>query len=398
MKHAILCFLMFGVLRLSAETADRGAGGGDEAEWAETAGTEGMPVSVIEEEFWHAADVVSLDVEASSDVFLFGRDRVEIDGTYHQDLWAAGRQVEFRGVAHDDVRLAAAEFLTVDGEMTGGTLRAVSGQNLLVNTNAVVRGTAHFTASRNLTLNGDFTGNVFASGGRIILAARIDGDLTLNSTDISVMPDSRITGTLYYRGARAPQMPSGVLDTEPVALETPESGLNLWGEYLWMIRGIQFFSSFVIGLLMVRFLPRYTGNCVETVLKMHPQCMFLGLMTTLIFGVMGYFLMVSVLGLGVGIFLLILLGILFYTGKIVLALALGALVVKHREPLTFFRLSLGLLVGLVLLYGLFSLPWIGTTLWFIASCWGMGGMIHGIRASQRVLKLEIPPELRENSP
>ncbi|MCC5843877.1 MAG: hypothetical protein JJU05_06460 [Verrucomicrobia bacterium] len=353
-------------------------------------------ITVLETEFWHVGDEVFLDVEAKADVFLFGRDLVEIDGTYHQDLWAAGRRVEFRGVAHDDVRLAAAEFLTVDGEMTGGTLRALSGQNLLVNTNAVLRGSAHLTATRNLTLNGDFIGNVTASGSRIIVAARVDGDLTLNGSEITVMPGSRISGTLFYSGDRPPHLPQGVIDTDPVAVVLPESGGDFLGQYVWMIRAIQLFSSFVIGLMLVRFLPRFTGNCVETVLKLQPQCMFLGLMTTLLLGFTGYFLMVSVLGLGVGLVLLTVLGLLFYSGKIVLALALGALVVKHREPLTFFRLSLGLLVGLVLLYAAFSLPWVGTTLWIIVSCWGMGAMVHSIRNSQRVLKLEIPPDLRED--
>jgi cytoskeletal protein CcmA (bactofilin family) len=352
--------------------------------------------TVIAEEYWYAGDEVSLDVEAKADVFLFGRDAVETDGVFHQDLWAAGRRVEFRGVAHDDVRLAAGEFLTVDGEMTGGTLRAVSARNLLVNTNAVIRGTAHLTATRNLTVNGEFTGDVSATGASIIFAAQVDGDLTLLGNSITVMPGSRVTGTLFYRGDRAPHLPHGVLDTEPVALPEAEGGEGLLGQFFWMLRVIQVFSAFVIGLLMVRFLPRFTGNCVETVLKMQPQCMFLGLVTTLILGGMSYLLMVSVLGLGVGIFLLMILGLLFYSGKIVLALALGALVVKHREPLTFFRLSLGLLVGLVLLYSVFSLPWIGTTLWMIASCWGMGAMVQGIRNSQRVLKLEIPPHLRED--
>ena len=354
------------------------------------------PITVMEKEFWHAGDEVFLDVEAQADVFLFGRDAVETDGIYHQDLWAAGRRVEFRGVAHDDVRLAAAEFLTVDGEMTGGTLRAISGQNLLVNTNAVIRGTARLTASRNLTLNGDFTGDVIASAPRIIVAARVDGDLTLNGGEITVMPDSRITGTLFYSGDRPPHLPNGVSDSDPVGLPPTEQPDSVWREYLWMIRLVQLVSSLIIGLLLVRFLPRFTGNCVETVLKMQPQCMFLGLVTTLVLGLMSYFMMVSVLGLGAGIFLLASLGLLFYCGKIILALALGALLVKHREPLTFFRLSLGLLVGLVLLYGAFTLPWVGLTLWMIASCWGMGAIIHTIRASQRVLKLEIPPNLREN--
>ena len=359
---------------------------------------EEIPVtpSRLESEFWHAGDEVFLDVEAQADVFLFGRDRVEIDGIYHQDLWAAGRRVAFRGVAHDDVRLAAAEFLTVDGKMTGGTLRAFSGQNLMIDTQTVVRGTSYLTASRNLTLNGSFTGNVTASGSRIIVAAQVDGDLTLRGGEITVMPGARITGTVFYSGERPPHLPKGVTDTVPVALDLPQSAGNPLAEYRWMIRAMQFFSSFVLGILLVRFLPRFTGNCVETVLKLQPQCMVLGFFTTLLLGFTGYFLMVSVLGLGAGLFLLIFLGLLLYSGKIILALALGALVVKHREPLTFFRLSLGLLLGLLLIYGAFSLPWIGSALWVIVSCWGMGAILHAIRNSQRVLKLEIPPNLRED--
>ncbi|MCC5850739.1 MAG: polymer-forming cytoskeletal protein [Verrucomicrobia bacterium] len=353
-----------------------------------------LEIQNFSEELWWIRDEIVLKADAKKDVFALAN-LVDLDGEYADDVWAAGRRVTFRGHAADDVRLFAAEVLTFDGVAEGG-LRAISSGNMLVNTNSVVTGTTVLSAGRNLTVNGIFHGDLSASAPRLVLDAQVEGSLTLQSQDVTILPTSRVGGNLYYQSDTRPNAPDGVVAGEWIQVE-PDTGLqDTLRQWRWTLRVVQLFTAFVIGLLMVRFLPRYTGYCVETMLKLQPAALMLGFFSTVVMGMCGYFLLLSVVGTGVGLFVLLLLSLLFYCGKIIAALALGATLVKHKVPLTFFRLAGGLFLGLLVLYALFAIPYAGTTLWVLVSSWGMGAMIQTIRNSQRVLKLEIPDDLRED--
>lgn len=353
-------------------------------------------VQEFSEERWIVQDEIILVADAKQDVFALAN-LVDLDGIYADDVWAGGRRVTFRGHAADDVRLFAAEVLTFDGIAEGG-LRAISSGNMLVNTNSVVTGNAVLSAGRNLTVNGTFHGDLRASAPRLVMDVQVEGSLTLQSQDVTILASSRVGGNLYYQSNTRPNAPDGVVAGEWIQVE-PDTGMqDTLRRWRWALRGIQLFTAFVVGLVMVRFLPRYTGYCVETMLKLQPSALLLGLFSSVVMGLCGYFLLPSVIGTGVGIIILLILFFLFYCGKIIAALALGATLVKHKVPLTFFRLSGGLFLGLAILYGLFALPFVGTTLWVLVSSWGMGAMIQTIRNSQRVLKLEIPDDLREDTP
>lgn len=346
----------------------------------------------VTEELWRSGDTLSLEVEARRDVFLFGN-HVEIDGRYHADLWAGGRRVTFRGVGADDVRLFSSEFLTFDGIIQPtGSLRGISLGNLLVNTNAVIRGPARLTTARNLTLNGSFDGPLTLSAGRLVFSARVNGDVHLTSSDVVIMPGSRITGNLIVHNPEPLSVPEALVGGEIFHQPLDPDTIGIPASWIWWFRIFQIINGFILGLLMVRFLPRFAGNSVEILLQFQPQTLLLGLLTALFLGLAGFALLASRMAAGAGILLLGALTFLGLAGHLLVALALGALLVRHRQPLTFFRLALGLLAGLFLLQGLFALPWIGGSLWFITAATGLGAAINTIRNTQNPLKLDIPAE------
>ena len=344
-------------------------------------------------ETWRAGDQVRLHLEAEDDVFLFAN-TLELRGRFRHDLWAVGRRINVKADAQSNVRLIASEVLTFDGTVERG-LRAHALGNMLINTNTVVRGHTVLSSSGTLTLHGHYEGDVDVSAPRLVIDAHIAGSLILQSPETTLLPGTRIDGNLYHRSERPPPIPKSVVAGDIIAIEPAEGLEDTLQKLRWQLRMIQVLTSFAIGLLMVRFLPRFTGHCVETMLKLQPGSLMLGFLTTVLFGITIFLLAASQVGIGISIVLGMILFLLVYTGKIIVALSLGAMIVKHRAPLTFFRLALGLLVGLLALQALFAAPAIGTTIWMLVSCWGMGVMIQNIRDSQRVLKLEIPEKLRD---
>lgn len=334
-----------------------------------------------------------LDLVARREVAAWGN-TVEMEGEYHEDVWGGGRRVTFRGHAQRDARLFATEVLKVDARVDGG-LRAHAMGNLLVNTNTVVSGHTVLSARESLTLNGAFTGDVRATAGRVVVDARVGGSLVLNAGETVILPGTRIEGDLLYETESAPGIPPGVVQGDVSRLVHADSTFeDALARLHWQVTGALFLTCFVSGLLLVRLLPRFAGTCVENTLVLNAGTLVLGLVTTGTFFLGGLLLLPTHMGTGLGFLFLGLLCLLVFTGMLVSALSLGTLLVKHHSPLTFFRLSFGLLAGLVVLFGLLFLPWVGFPLWFLLSTWGAGAVVRTIRDSQRVLKLEIPENLR----
>lgn len=366
--------------------------------WFSMHGAETTPEDPPENEihlntFFQERDL-RLDVVALREVAAWG-DTVDMEGAYHEDVWAGGRRVGFRGHALRDARLAALEVLMVDARVDGG-LRAHSMGNLLVNTNTVVRGHTVLSAREALTLNGEFSGDVRATAERVVVDAKVRGTLTLHALETVILPSTRIEGDLLYEMENAPGVPAGVVQGQVARGTRPAPTLeDALARLHWQFMGVLFLTCFVSGLLLVRFLPRFAGTCVESTLLLHGGTLVLGLVTTGLLFLGGLLLLPTQIGTGLGFLFLGLLGLLLFTGTLVSSLSLGALLVKHHSPLTFLRLSFGLFAGLALLFSLMFLPFLGPTLWFLLSAWGAGAVVRTIRDSQRVLKLEIPENLRD---
>jgi cytoskeletal protein CcmA (bactofilin family) len=329
---------------------------------------------------------------AHEDFFTIANE-VSLSGQFKDDLWAAGRNVRFSGSVDANLRLYAVEILTVDGPV-GGNLRAVTSTgNLLLGADTVVKGDAHLFSSKRITVNGRVEQDLSVQASKVVIDAEVLGNLTLRAEEIQLLPGTRIHGDLIHYSTQSLPLPQGVevlgerrqVPPEPSALE---STVRQWK---WGLLAIQFITSCILGVLMLRILPRFTGQNVDLVLHYRNPSLSIGLLSLVLFGLAGYFLLPSLLGTGVGLFLLLITGLLFYLGKIVVGFAIGLSILRQKTDLGFGRLALALILGLLVLYSSYTIPYIGTPLYVMTSCWGMGAMLTSIRNSQRVLHINLPP-------
>jgi hypothetical protein len=268
---------------------------------------------------------------------------------------------------------------------------------LLINTNAVLKGNAVLTAGKRATIKGRVEGDLWVEAASITIEAEVMGNLILKSKNIQLLPGTVIRGDLLNRSDAELPIPEGVKvlgERKQITDEATEfeQSLNQWK---WMFLGLQFISAYIIGLILLRVLPRFTGQNVDLLLHHRKPALTIGLLAFIILGFSGYFLLVSVLATGVGIFLLLVTGLMFYMGKIMVAYAIGLLILRQKTDLSFGKLALALFIGLVVLYSAFSLVYIGSMLYIMVSCWGMGSILTNIRNSQRVIKIEVPPTLKK---
>jgi len=362
-------------------------------------GLVGAQAEELTGETWRLLEgTVAFDGLAQDDFFALGNE-ITLSGEFKDDVWAGGRFITVSGTIDEDLRLLSLEMLTVDGTV-GGNLRAISSiGNLLINTNAVVKGNAVLTAGKRATVKGRVEGDLWIEAPNATLEAEVLGNLTLKAATIQLLPGTIIHGDLLNRSKQSLPIPQGVEvrgERKQITDEaTPfEKNVQQWK---WMLLGLQFLSAYIIGLIFLRVVPRFTGQNVDLLLHHRNPALTIGLVSFLVMSFSGYFLAASVIGTGVGIFLLLVTGLMFYTGKIMVAYALGLLILRQKSDLSFGKLALGLFIGLVVLYSTFTLAYIGDMIYFMTSCWGLGSIIISIRNSQHVIKLEIPPSLKKHS-
>jgi len=322
-------------------------------------------------------------------------------GEYQGDLWIYADSIHFTGAAEDDVRMLSAERLSIEGPIKGNLSAAALAGNILVSTNAVVEGDVRLQGGKRITLSGTFKRDVTVSALNVVVQGDIDGTLTVDAPQIQLLPGTRIGGDLISTHSRDLPIPEGV---ELVGIQKQEQNFqSLFEEqmrrWFWWLLAIQLVSALLVGILLLRLVPRFLGQAVDLAVGFRGTSIGVGALTLLVGGSAGILFFDTRIALGTGLFLLTVTGLLFYTGQIVMALALGATLLRSKKGFSFARLSLAMLLGLFILSVLFSVAFIGLGLYILVSCWGMGALVLAIRNSQQVIRTEIPPNLqRTDSP
>lgn len=342
---------------------------------------------------------IELEGVLEGDTFLLANE-LSLNATFTEDVWTAGRKIEFTGETRDDLRVAALEVVSIDGTVDGSATLISSVGNVVLSTNAVIGADAVLQAGKRITLNGEIKGDAWVEAPRIVMSGRVDGDLIVKSRDLQLLPGTTIGGDLVNRGTQPLPVPDGVtvLGERRQIQETPSEFAGSLQQIQWMIRGIQFITSLAIGLAMLRLFPRFTGQNVDLLLNRQGPLVSIGVLAFLALTLVGYFLLFSVVGTGIGLFLLLITGLLFYTGKIFVAFLIGMLVLRQKTDLAFRKLSLAYLIGLTVLYTVSMIPYIGGTIYILTSCWGMGAMLVSLRLSQQGIHLHVPSSTTHETP
>lgn len=344
-------------------------------------------------------DRIDLNTPVAGDAFLLAND-VTLSGTFSEDVWAAGRKIDFSGVAQDDVRVMGMELVKLNGAV-GGDVRMISHMgNVVLSTNAVVAADAILQAGKRISLNGQVKGNVWAEAPRIVVDGQIGGNLTVKGKNIQFLPGAVISGNLINLGSQPLPIPKGVtvLGERLQETEAPSELASSLKQLGWALRILQFVTAALIGLLMLRVFPKFTGQNIDLLMSRQGPLLTIGLFSFIVLLLSGYVLLFTVIGTGVGLFMLLVTGLLFYLGKIVTAYVIGLVLLRQTSDLAFGKLALALILGLVVLYTFSAIPYIGGSLYLLASCWGMGAMLVSLRISQKALHFHIPSSTPPHTP
>jgi cytoskeletal protein CcmA (bactofilin family) len=328
------------------------------------------------EDLYIAGSNVTVAAEAEGDVSAAGG-HVTIENSVNNDVMAIGGTVTLRARVKDDARLAGGE-VSVSGEV-GDELLALGG-TVNVAPEARIGGRA-WLAGGTLEIAGRVAKGLKAAGGTIIIAGEILGDADVVGEHIEIRPGAIIHGHLHYRSPNdakiAPEARVlGAVIKTPFEAREPGPRARHAGGFIFSLLGL-FVTATVLLLLFPRFAPRAARGVHEA------PWVALGLGLAVLAGgpLVVLLLLVSLIGIWLGLMVLVLYLILLLLGYLsgVLFLAdTGVRRIRHEEQPGRGWTIAAIAATLVVLGLLRLIPVLGGLVSFAVLLFGLGALTRAL--------------------
>lgn len=358
---------------------------------------------IIDDDLYVFAKALDADGEITGDLFGFAYRQV-VRGTVANSANLFGRHLSNRGIIQGSFR-AFGETIDIDGEINGSAI--LCGSEINISPAAKIGRDLHAAGGR-ITVNGEVGGKVVLRAEEIVLAGRIDSEVDLRASKITIMSSATINGNVNYTSLAEDALtiePGADVRGDLIWHEKVKDEEN-WGATWLAVQISTTLAAFLFGLVVVRLFRPYAEESFKQLKEKSLASFAAGLVGLVAFSVSLIILVLAIMFLVSGSFMLdsdttVILGLLLvvfstlalplsafigvtgwiilYSGKIVVAFLIGSVLIgmikKGATPLK----AGSLLLGLVILLILFSIPWLGLPIYLAAVVSGAGAILLGIR-------------------
>ncbi len=336
------------------------------------------------------------------DLIVFGNN-IRIDGTVDGDLIAFGANVTVNGHVTGDV-LSAGTTLQINGIVEGSvrfggsivTVHGKIGKNLMAGAGTVMAdssseiGWGATIGGGQVSLEGRIGRDVLATVGQMELDGFVGGNVKLESQDEShIGSTAQVLGKFEYKGQKQLEVASGAKLASAPVVEIVESSpdwyrrISLWHKFLWWGAG------FIFGLVFLLLLPDFFS---ETLQSADRYGVSIGIGFLLLFGIpiAAIIACVTVVGLSVGICTFMFWIVACYAGKMCVATWIGrrlltigdsekdkfgmGVMINGRWVLKASQAVGQLMLGLLIVYAIRMVPYVGLWLNILVQVWGLGAI------------------------
>jgi hypothetical protein len=215
-------------------------------------------------------------------------------------------------------------------------------------------------------IDGTVSETLVVFNGRTEISGSVDEDVVVFNGRVLVRSGAEVGGDVFSRGDA--QIEDGAtVRGEVGAVPTRFDFEDLWfpGRIAWWV-GYSV-STLVLGLILFLFAPRLDDAIVDAVRNRRGRSIGLGIALFFLVPIAGVLLLVTIVGIPLGLFVLLALALLYTIGYVAGAHALGRMIVK--PPVSAIP---AFLAGLGILRLAAFVPILGGLTWLVASIVGLG--------------------------
>ncbi|MCB1109424.1 MAG: hypothetical protein KDK64_00435 [Chlamydiia bacterium] len=333
---------------------------------------------VVDGDYFAHGRTVEISGTVNGDLYVLGG-QIFIDGNVNGDVLVAGGSVEVSGKVTNDVRLLAGQAL-ITGEI-GRNLTAatatielspsavVGGSAVIVSGNADVEarvGNALRLYASSVRIANHIGGKVVASVGQLRLTSKvvIGGPLEYWSNKTALIdPNAVVKGGVIHH-------PSFFYD---LMHNKMFKWLKIGSKFAGLV--MNFFYSFIIGLIMIRYFPKRIERTIEMLNTKPAQSAVAGIVLIFLLPIIMLALIITILGVPFALTLLSLTVVGFYTAKILAILWLSTHIFRRFEFKKHRKLYFSF--GLIVYFIITLIPYLGGIVTAAALILGIGGAILG---------------------
>lgn len=329
---------------------------------------------VMDDDFYVAGGRVEINADINGDLFVAGGD-VDIAGNIAGDLVVAGGKVSIRGNVGDDLRMLGGQ-----GAIYGnvGDDVIVGGGQLDVSKTSVIGGSL-IAGAGYLTIDGEVAGDVRGGVGMLILNGKINGNLIVTVEEkLDISEKALVSGDVQYSALIDMNVPKESVkgSVHFNKFETQDTLKQVTNAYL-SYRLISYLSALLFVLLIVLFAPNLIIKASENTKKDLLKTFGVGVVTVIAAFIGAILLMITVIGIPLGLMIFVALFMAVYLAKIFVA-AWGASYVinMRRNGSKRFKVKLffGIAVALLVYYLVGLIPLVGWLIDIILFLIGIGSM------------------------
>ena len=313
---------------------------------------------------------------------------IVVDGDIAGDLIALAKNITINGRLEGDL-ITLAQNITVNGEINGN-IRAISntltvGGVIARNVNFIgkdlnIEKTAQInwdllTGALNTDIKGVVKGNVDGSGDNIFLAGKIGKNFNFSTNNktqkITISPDANINGDLLY----SEDTDLNISEQANIAgntkiIKQDNNNKNKTTQKIWSFI-YTLFAILIIGLVISTLGKKHLSNLGKLLTENANKTITWGFLTSLIVPLSAIILTFTIIGIPLALIIVILWLILLCLGKIIIAILVGKYLldkfIKNEQSFT-----LALIIGVIILWLLCAIPYLGWIISFTASSFGIG--------------------------
>ena len=236
-------------------------------------------------------------------------------------------------------------------------------------------------------------GDVRVAGKRVVIESDINGNVAVLAQTVEIRPGSAIAGSVEIR-AKDVVIGGTIIGDAHIASETLEQNGSIGGELVhdlkaspnyehtpigWFFRVVSLFGMLVIGLALVSVFPNSMRRAVHASIKNPGRDLLWGLGTFAAIPIAALVLILTIIGLPLGVLLGLGYAVAVYLAKIFVGIVLGTYVLgafRGREQAQKASLLGIMVLGVFVLWLVTGIPVIGGILKLIAMIWGLGMLVN----------------------
>ena len=327
-----------------------------------------------------AGALVSINATSTGSVMAVGA-QVTVAGSVAHDLHAGGAVVDVSGSVSGNADIGGAVVKVATS--TAGDMR-VGGASIEIAPSNDVRGTLQAFGAT-VTIAGHIGGKVQAGGALVTFDGQADGPVEISAYRVVLGPNAKIAGDLTIRSPNSPDQQPGAT----VSGTTSQMSVSSWQVGGIIAAGIAL-GTILAGIVLLLFGGHIFITATEHV-RHRPLSSFLfGILTLVVIPFVALVLIVSAVGITIGIAVALLLPFLLVFGHAIAAAGVAAgLLVRSRREIGTGTGLLMLVIGAVVLVAIGFIPWVGPALVGIALVLGTGAFTRTVGG--RIRRSSEPP-------